>query len=325
MKLLLLSADEIRTALPMPAAIDAVRHAYAAIVTDTVAAPPRTGVSMPEHDAVLLMMGARVRDRGLASKLVSVFPRNAAAGRSTIYALVTVFDAETGEPTALLEGATLTALRTGAASGVSTDLLARPDARVGVVIGCGAQGRTQAMAIDAVRDLDEIRLVDARPGAADALAESLVPSIRARLTTATDADCAIEGADVICTATGSTTPVFDGSRVAPGTHISGVGSFRLDMQEVDAMAVRRSRIFIDCLESALDEAGDLVIAERDGATSREHWTEIGNVITGIAPGREHPDEITFFKSVGHAAQDVAAADAAVREARRLGLGRTIEL
>jgi ornithine cyclodeaminase len=325
MKILLLAARDLERALPMERVIDEVREAFSRLSAGRVSTPPRTAVEVAAAGGTTLMMGAHVEGLGLATKTVSVFPRNVERSEPVVHGLVIVLDPATGRPLALCDGTYLTALRTGAASGVATQLLARDDARVGVVIGCGAQGRTQALAIDCARELDEIRLCDRRTEAATRLARELEGRVRARLLVADDASDAVADADVICTATTSATPVFDGTRLKPGAHVNGVGSFTLAMRELDGATVTRSGVFVDSVAAALAEAGDLVGAEAEGLTRREAWTELGLVAAGRNPGRRAASEITLFKSVGHAVQDVAAAAAAVATAADRGLGCTVEL
>jgi ornithine cyclodeaminase/alanine dehydrogenase-like protein (mu-crystallin family) len=191
---------------------------------------------------------------------------------------------------------------------------------MGAVIGCGAQARTQAIAIDAARSLKEIRVYAPRPERVQAFIAELQPQVKAKLVAVASSAEAVREADVICAATTSSQPVLDGNLIRPGAHINGVGSYTLQMQEVDAATVRRAQVFVDSRAAALAEAGDLVSAH----TSPSDWTEIGEVAAGLKPGRQSPDEITFFKSVGVAVQDVAAASAALAEAKRLGLGKVVE-
>jgi len=325
MKLLTLSAEDLRRALPMPEAVAAMKDAFVALSTGRASSPPRGVVDVEPGEGTTLLMGAYVANTGLATKIVSVFPGNAQRGRPVVNALVLVLDPRTGEPVALCDGTYLTALRTGAASGAATDLLARGDARVAAVIGCGVQARTQASAIDSVRQLDEIRVCGRRSESAGRLVDEMRGRTRARLVAVDSSEEAVRDADIVCTATDSHAPVFDGTLLAPGTHVNGVGSFKLEMQEVDTETVRRSRVFVDSVEAALAEAGELVIAERDGVTSSDRWTEIGLVAAGRAEGRRSDSEVTFFKSVGHAVQDVAAASRALGVARESGLGKEIEL
>ena len=325
MKLLVLSADDLAQAVSMEESIEGVKDAFARLSAGRASTPPRIAVDVTAASGTTLLMGAHVDGLGLATKTVSVFPGNRERGEPVVHGLVLVLDPETGRPQALCDGNFLTALRTGAASGVATELLSRTDARVGVVIGCGAQGRTQALAIDCVRELEEIRLCDRQIEVASRLVDELRGQVGARLVCHGDPSRAIVDADVICAATTSATPVFDGKLLKPGAHVNGVGSFTLEMRELDGETVTRSRVFIDSMESALAEAGDLVRAENEGLTSREGWVELGLVAAGQSPGRRSASEITLFKSVGHAVQDVAVAAIAFAAARERGLGRVVEL
>lgn len=323
MKLLLLSADDLQAALPMAEAVTAMKEAFRTLSDGDAQTPQRTVLPVP--GGVHLVMPGYLPGDGLATKLVSVFPGNAGRGKPVINGLVVVLDPATGEPTALVDGTFLTAWRTGAASGAATDLLARPGARTAALFGCGAQARTQVLALEAVRELEVIRVYARSRESVERFVAEMQPRLRARLAPAADPREAVAGADVVTTATTSPTPVFDGRRLAPGAHVNGVGSFTLEMQEVDARTVSRSRIFVDSRQAAQAEAGDLMIPAREGSTRPDDWSELGDVVAGRAPGRRDPDEITFFKSVGVAAQDVVAATRAVQAARRRGLGREVEL
>lgn len=320
MRLTLLSAADIQTALPMPAAIAAMKTAFAALSTGQATVPLRTALPVPEHEAVSLFMPAYLPGAGLALKIVSVFPHNAQQGRPIINGLVAALDPATGEPLAVLDGAFLTAWRTGAGSGAATELLARADAKIGAVIGCGVQARTQALALDAARSLAEIRVYAPRPERVQAFIADLQPHVKAQLIPAASSAEAVQAAEVICAATTSAQPVLEGRLLKPGAHVNGVGSYTLHMQEVDVVTVQRARLFVDSRASALAEAGDLVRAH----TGPDDWTELGEVVTGLKPGRSSADQITFFKSVGVAVQDVAAAGAALAGAKHLGLGKSVE-
>ena len=308
----------------MPAAIAAMKAAYAELSTGQAHVPLRVALPVPPAEAVSLFMPAYLPSSGLGAKIVSVFPHNLAQGKAVVNGLVVVLDPATGEPQALFDGTFLTAWRTAAGAAAGMDVLARPEARVGALLGCGAQGRTLALAMDCVRPLETIRVYAPTRRHVEAFIAAQQPEVSARLVAAESADAAVDGADVIGTATTSATPVFDGRRLKPGAHVSGVGSYTLAMQEVDAETVRRARIFIDSREPALAEAGDLVIPMRAGQTRAEDWTELGEVVAGFKPGRQSPEEITFFKSVGNAAQDIAAAGRALAQARRMGLGTEVE-
>lgn len=323
MKLLILSASDLAQALPMSSAIDAAERAYRAVSSGNVQAPLRTAISSGEEGTTLLM-GAAIGEEELAVKIVSFFPGNAAHDLPTLNGLVIALDPETGTPRALLPGAELTALRTGAASGIATKVLSREDARVGAILGAGVQARTQAVAIDTVRELEEIRIHARRPEAGRALVEALSGELRARVVFAESVAEAVRDAAVICTATSAREPILLGEMLEPGVHVNAVGSFRPEMQEFDAGLISRAHVFVDSVEACLEEAGELIAALAGGVTNRDSWTELGAVLLGAASGRSSPEEITLFKSVGLAAQDACAAGAALDAAVATGLGQVVD-
>ncbi len=308
----------------MSDAVEAMKEAFADLSAGRALVPQRAVLDLGGGGAFLVKPAVQPA-AGLGAKLLSLMPANRERGLPLIQALVVLLDAETGSPAALCEGAFLTAWRTGAASGAATDLLARPSARRAAIFGAGVQARTQALAIAAVRALDEIRIFARTASSREAFASELDRVLDARVVAADSPAAAIEGAEIICAATTSTVPVFDGAAVAEGCHVNGVGSYTPEMREVDVELVRRSRIFVDSRSSARLEAGELIEAERQKATRAADWAELGEVVEGTQPGRTGEREITFFKSVGVAVQDVAAASAALTRARRLGLGTEIEL
>lgn len=322
-ELVLLSAQDIRAALPMPQAIEAAKAAYASVATGAAMAPPRMVVASPA--GCTLLMGAHVPGEGLAGKIVSIFPPNRDRGVPVVAGIIVLLDPETGIPRALLDGTALTAWRTGAASGAATELLARPEASVAAVFGCGAQARTQVLAIDTVRRLDLIRVYSRTPQRVEEFIAEMQPALRGRLEMARTAREAVRDADIVCTATTSTTPVFDGRDLAAGSHVNAIGSFKPDMQEVDIVTIAAARVFVDSRQAALEEAGDLLKAAAEGWTRHEEWTQIGDVVAGLKAGRHSAEEITYFKSVGLAVQDVVASARALTQAQRLGLGVRIQL
>ncbi len=322
MKLLCLSADDLHGALPMDVAVRVVKQAFAAFSSGRAEAPPRTVLSIPERAATTLVMSCYLPEYGLGTKVVSVFPQNRGGLTPVVQGLVVLLDPETGEPVALVDGTALTAWRTGAASGAATDLLSLEHATEAAVIGAGAQARTQVIALDTVRSLDTIWIYARTADRVRALIENLQPHVSATLVVAESAVEAVRDVAIVCTATSSTTPVLDGSLLAAGTHVNAIGSFTTEMCEIDARTIERAHVFVDSVAAAVAEAGDLLAAERAGVTQRHDWTELGRVVTGTAPGREG-DEITLFKSVGLAVQDIAVAGEAVARARAAGLGTEV--
>ena len=322
MQIRILSADDVRACVDMPAAIDAMREAFAALSAQEATVPMRLALET-EH-GVSLFMPAHLRESGNAgAKVVSVNPGNAARGLPAIHAVVLVLDVLTGRPTALMDGTWLTALRTGAVGGLAAGLLARSDAKTVALFGAGVQARTQLEAVRCVREITEVRVVSRSGASADRLAGEVVGVRAVRVD---DANEAIEGADIIIAATSSSTPVFDGARVEPGTHVTGVGSYTLDMREVDTALVQRARIIVDQREAVMEEAGDIVGPIRDGVVDETVIiAEIGEVVLGRVPGRTADSEITFFKSVGNAVQDVAVAARVLAAAESEGHGLVVDL
>ena len=310
MRLPFFTAEDIRRALPMREAIEAMRAAFIAFSEGRAHIPQRLSISIPEQEGITLVMPGYVPPDALGLKVVSVFPRNPARGLPTLSALVVMLDPETGAPAALLDGAFLTAWRTGAASGLATDLLARPDAESLALIGAGAQARTQLLAVAAVRSLRRVRVYSRTPARAQALIEEMQgqEGIPQDIAVAPTPEAAVAEADIVCTATNSSVPVFDGQALRPGTHINAIGSFTLEMRELDEETFRRAaRVVVDSRAAALAEAGEVVWAIRQGILREADLVELGEIAAGRRPGRERPEEITLFKSVGLAVQDLVAA------------------
>ena len=327
MQFRLFSADDVGRALPMAEAIAAVKAGYVQLSAGRAQVPLRTHLSIGDDDSTLVMPFYAPDEGGaLGLKVVSVFASNPPRGLPLIHALVLVVDATSGAPLALIEGSSLTAIRTGAASGAATDALARPEARVVALFGSGAQARRQLEAVCTVRPIERV-LVYSLSGA-----EAFVAEMAGRgpiphdVAIADSPRAALAGADIVCAATTSRVPVFDGRDLRPGTHVNGIGSFTPEMQEIDAATVRRARVVVDSRVAALAEAGDLIIPLRAGEIDLDHIsTELGEVLAGEKPGRTSAEQITFFKSVGVAVQDAVAAQRVVRNGAALGLGSMVNL
>ncbi len=322
MQIRILSGADVRAAVDMPAAIETMHGAFAALSDGKATVPIRLGLET--EFGVSLFMPAHIKTTGDAgAKVVSVNPANADAGLPVIHGVILVLDPVTGRLLALMDGTWLTALRTGAVGGLAAKLLSREDSSVVALFGAGVQARTQLEAVRCVRGIREVRVVSPDSGGANQLVDELEGIVARRVD---DPSEAIAGADIILTATNSSTPVFDGSKVEPGTHVTGVGSFTPQMREVDTALLKRSRVIVDQREAILEEAGDIAGPISDGELDESVMSaEIGEIVLGRAPGRTSAEEITFFKSVGNAVQDVSVAARVLQVAERDGLGIIADL
>lgn len=305
--------------------VEAMKRAYAALSTGQAEVPLRARLPVAPHQAEVLFMPAYVQtDAGaeaLAVKIVSLFPENPAAGLPLIHATVLVIDPTTGQMQAVLEGSALTAIRTGAGAGAATDLLARPESSTAAILGAGVQARTQLEAVCAVRPIETAFIYSPTPAHTRQFIAEMAEKVPADLVAAPSAKEAVAQADIVCAATTSAVPVFPDAAIRPGTHINGVGSYTPDMIEIDPHLLARARITVDSRSAALAEAGELIHALRQGLIQPEQIAEIGEIFLHRRAGRTHPEEITYFKSVGVAVQDALAAQLAVENARKMGLGQ----
>lgn len=323
-----LSQSDVVKALPMRDAIEGMKTAYGALSAGSADMPLRVRISGHE-DGVSLVMPAHLRDTGdMGVKIVSVFPKNNALNLPIIHALVLVLDSSTGQPLAMLEGGSLTAIRTGAGAGAATDLLANPDASSVAIIGSGVQARTQLEAVCAVRDITDVQVYSRSRENAQAFADKMagVGRIPAQIHIANNPNEAIADADIICTATTSSIPVFDGTKIKVGAHINGVGSYMPTMQEMDETTLQRAKLYFDSREAVLEEAGEIIIAlENRAITHDDLYAELGAVVNGDKVGRQSADEITYFKSVGVAVQDAIAGSIALKNAEAHQIGTLLNL
>ena len=330
----ILTRADVQQSISMRDAIQVMKDAFAQLSANETIAPLRLNIPIEKHNGITLFMPAYLRSsEALAVKIVGVHYDNPKRGLPLIHAVVIAMDAETGRSLALIEGSSLTAIRTAAGAGAATDFLARADARIGVVFGAGVQGRTAIQAICAARALETVYLFSRTKSKAESLAKELrgkggVPSdIRVLDSTPENIANTVRQADIIYCATTSATPLFDGSDVKPGTHVNAVGTFMHDRREVDSTFIKRcNKIVVDAYSGALTEAGDLLIPMEEGVISESGiYAELGEISGGVKSGRTTAAEITFFKSVGNAVQDAAIAQAILKQAEALNLGTNIEL
>ena len=324
-KLLFLSAADVDRALSMTTAITAVREAFIDLSQGQADVPVRTPIALAGDGAALFMPVHMPRQQQLGIKVVTVVPENRDRDLPTIQALVAVFNAETGSPEAVMDGELLTAVRTGAASGVATDVLARENAAVAAVVGAGVQGMRQLEAVCCVRTIREALVFDPDRERAEFFATEMGRRL-GRTVRVLDTVSAVFAADVVCTATSSNLPVVADADLAKGTHVNAIGTYRPDTREIPGQAMGRSTVFVDSREACLAEAGDLVMAIAEGHLDvAVRPAEIGEVLAGSRPGRVDDADLTIFKSVGNAVQELAVAGLILEEARRLDLGTDVEV
>jgi ornithine cyclodeaminase/alanine dehydrogenase-like protein (mu-crystallin family) len=306
----------------MSDAVDAMKQAFAELSAGQAIVPQR--IHMPLRHAggdVLFMPAAGIEVGQITMKIITLFEGNHAKGLPFIQAIVVLLDGEDGRPLAIMDGASLTAIRTGAASGAATDLLARPDAESVAIFGAGAQAQTQLEAVCSVRRIVRASVFDRSTIAAVEFENEMSERLGIPVSAASTVRENLAGADIVCTATNSETPVFDDADLAPGTHINAVGSYKPGVREIPAETVVRARVFVDETSAILEEAGDLLMPIADGLIGEDHiQAEIGQIVAGQKTGRQNDQEITLFKSVGVAIQDLAAAGRVLANARRDGLG-----
>jgi ornithine cyclodeaminase len=325
----ILTRADVQGLLDVSEVIDLMRTLFAEIGIGAVDMQQRTLI--PLHDgknSVLFMPGHVARLNNVGIKVVSVFPDNPGHnGRSTISATILLNDPQTGEVSAVMDGGYITALRTGAVSALATDLLAKKNAHRLAVFGAGVQARSQIDAIRKVRHITGVTVFDPDPSRALRLVEELRSdsSATCQFAVAASPDAAICEVDIIVTATTSPTPVFDGRLLKPGVHVNAIGSFKPEHREVDDDTIRRSRIFVDSLAEALSEAGDLIIPLRTGVIAPSAIeASLGDLVLGTRAARHDDDEITFFKSVGLAVEDIVVAAHVFEKAQAASIGTIVQ-
>jgi ornithine cyclodeaminase len=323
--MLLLTESDVHQLLPMTDLIDAMEAALAEFSAGRVDQPLRTVLQVGAQKSFFGVMPAFIHGSGaLGTKLVTVFAGNAAAGLPTHLATIVMLDSATGQLQAVMDGRYITEARTAAVSAVSVKHLALPDAGVLALIGSGVQARSHLEAIALVRPLREIRVWSPDAGRRGRFVDEMQPRCPAPIRATASAREAVSGADIVALVSASREPVVHGGDVRDGAHICAVGACRPDQREMDTALVRRSRLFVDSRAGALAEAGDIVIPIAEGAIAANHIAgELGELAAGRVPGRQHAGQVTVFKSLGIAVEDVAAAHLAMTRAAERGIGRGI--
>lgn len=308
---LLLSRNDVTRLLTMKDAIGAVEQAFCQLARGNVAMPQRTAIRVAAHGGTHLGMPAYIGGDmdALALKVVTVYPQNPSKHQlPTTIGLLVLSDPRSGAPLAVMDASYLTAMRTGAVSGVATKHLARPDAKRVGIFGAGVQAQTQLSAIACVRKLEGAWVYDTDAAKVKSYADQMTKTLGLPVVAVKTPREAIEGMDIIVTASSAAEPIFDGAWLEPGQHINGIGSHAPHTRELDTRTIVRSKVFADSIDACLVEAGDLLIPIKEGAIQKDHIrASLGDVVAGMKPGRESASEITLFKSVGLALQDASTA------------------
>ncbi|KTD11869.1 ornithine cyclodeaminase [Legionella gratiana] len=322
MSLRLLSLDEVKQCITMNQAITAMEHAFIQLAKQQVQLPLRTGIPIEEEDALTLTMPAYLaHDKALGLKVVSIFPRNNAKNKPSITGCILLLDASTGEPQALMDGSYLTALRTGAVSGLASHYFAKDNATHVAIIGSGVQAETQLQAVAAVRDIKQVsvwsRTIKNAEHFAEKFADQYVINVYDHISSA------VKNADIICTATGSTEPLLDFKDVQPHAHINAIGSHTAQMKEISNDLLGRAVVIVDQLHAALTEAGEIISALKQGTLKQESMIEIGDWLLHKKP--DYKNQLTAFKSVGLSIQDLSIASVVYQNAITKKLGTLFAL
>ena len=334
MELLVLPGGDVRSVLSYPRCAEAMREALAARARGEVFQPLRSILKPDGAAGLMALMPSYQPGSGYGLKAINVTPGNPAVGLDSHQGVVLLSEAESGRPIAVLNASAVTEIRTAAVSAVATEQLAVPGANVLAIVGTGVQARSHLMAIAAIWPLAEIRIAGSASARAAKFAADVAPGalaeVRAsgvRVTACDSARAAVDGAQIVVTATSSATPVLELEWLAPGTHVNAVGACLPHTRELDTATVAAAALYADSRESVLAESGDYLLAAAEGGVGPDHIrAEIGELLAGAAPdqGRRNTTEITIFESLGLAIEDLAAAMAAYQAARDTGAGNWIE-
>jgi ornithine cyclodeaminase len=327
MPVLIVSQSEVRRLLPMSDAIEAMKAALESLARGEALLPLRQVVRLPGGPSVFASMpGAIGTPLAIGLKAITVFPGNHGTAYDSHQGAVLLFEPEHGQLVAVMDASSITAIRTAAVSAVATRALAREDASDLALLGTGVQAATHLEALSLVRRLRRVRAWSRGPEHVRAFAERSRAFLGIDVEPAVSAQEAVRGADLVCTVTSAREPVLAGEWLAPGVHVNAVGSSVAASRELDTAAMARASVFVDRRESTLHESGDFLIAKADGAFGDEHiLAELGEVLLGRHPGRRSRDEVTVFKSLGLAVEDVAAARRIHANALATGGGTRIDL
>jgi ornithine cyclodeaminase/alanine dehydrogenase-like protein (mu-crystallin family) len=326
MTLQIIDQPLVREMLTMPVCIDLMEQAMRATANGQTLQPPRWIINLPgDHNHCFgLMPGAIQNPPGFGAKITAVFPENGAKGLQSHRGIIALFDSESGAPVAIVHGGEVTAIRTAAASGLATRLLARPDANDLAILGYGEQALRHLRAMAAVRKLRRVRVWGRSRERAEHFAREGGDAIDCSIEVCSSVETAVAGASLICTVTAAIEPILAGWMISPGAHVNVVGSSVAAAREIDVDAVVRARFFVDYKPSTLLQGGEFLAAKREGRVTDDHIIgELGEILIGRKVGRQTADEITIYKSLGIPAEDLVCAHFLYTAATERGLGTSV--
>lgn len=327
MKVLIINQAEVRQLLPMAECIDVMAEALKALARGDAILPLRPVMWLPERVGAMGLMPSYLADiQAMGLKVISIFLGNHGTEFDSHMGAVLLFEAKHGQLLSLMDASEITAIRTAAVSGLATKLLAREETSRLAILGSGVQAKTHLAAMLHVRDIQQVRVWSRDFDHAARFAERASARHHITVEAASTAAEAVADADIICTTTSSPTPVLMGEWITAGAHINAVGSSVPSTRELDTAAVVKARLFVDRRESTLNEAGDFLMPKQEGVVGDDHIQgEIGEILLGKIEGRRTPQEITLFKSLGLAVEDLAAANHIYKKAIEMGMGVAVEL
>ncbi|HVO95412.1 MAG TPA: ornithine cyclodeaminase family protein [Terriglobales bacterium] len=325
--MLILSEKEVQSLAQVEELIPVLERAHVQYSTGKAVMPVRLVVPLPQIEGrITSMPGYLNEDKALGMKVVTFFPNNLKQNLPQILATVMLFSAETGKMIAAMDGNYITAIRTACVSAMATKALANPQSRVLGVLGAGVQARAHIRALTQIRKISEIRVYDIAEASARQLQESLQKESGIKINVVQTARGAVLGTDLLVTVTTAKEPIVKKDWLQPGMHINAVGSHRPDLREIDGATLASAKVVVDSREAIMAECGDILLAIREKTITADHvHAEIGEVLAGKKPGRTSPDEITLYKAVGIAIQDVATAHLVYRRALEQNVGTNIEV
>jgi len=323
---LILNNEDIRDIFSMKEAITKIEEAFREFAEGRVKMPQRQLIRIPEEEGWIANMPAYLEEtKAVGTKVVTVYPRNPSKNKPTTIATIILNDYSTGEPISIINGGYLTSIRTGAVGGLASKYLSKNDAKTVGLFGAGFQAKTQLEALFEVRDIEKVYVYDLSKDTSKEYSKQMSRKLGIDVIPISTPNKAVEGCDIIITASTSRTPVFDGKLIQEGTHINAIGSHTPITRELDTFTIKKAKIVVDQIEASLREYGEILIPIKEGNISPDHiYAEIGEIITGKKEGRSNENEITVFKSGGLAIQDIAIAHLAFTKAVKKMVGTRID-